>query len=62
MVRQTKPFRHIIKTHRWKKIKFTNFISRNPTETAEPEENYEEAKKNCMDFRPIRKQQHGEHA
>ena len=25
-----------------KEIKFTNFISRNPTETAEPEENYEE--------------------
>ena len=25
-----------------KEIKFTDFISRNPTETAEPEENYEE--------------------
>ena len=42
MVRQTKPFRHIIKTHCRKKIKFTNFISRNPTETAEPEKIYEE--------------------
>ena len=50
-----------------KEIKFTNFISRNPTETAEPEENYEKRichlrhratchgeQPNWTDFRPIR--------
>ena len=55
-----------------KKIKFTDFISQNPTKNPEPEENYEEEfvinaiaqhcngkRPNRTDFQPIRRRDHG---